>query len=258
MTGLVAQLAGLAGVTQDLAWGMFLVFLRVGAAMAVMPAFGEQTLPVRVRLMVTLAFTAVVAPAVADGMPGAGAVAGPMAAETVAGLILGLGLRFLVMALQVAGTVAAQSASLSQLFGGSAGEPQPAMANLFVVAALALAVTLGLHVRAAELLILSYDLLPPGRLPGAGDVARWGLDRVARCLALGVSLAAPFVAASVLYNVALGVINRALPQMMVSMVGAPALTFGGLALLAVATPPLLSLWLAALAAQLADPLGLAP
>jgi flagellar biosynthetic protein FliR len=50
------------------------------------------------------------------------------------------------------------------------------------------------------------------------------------------------VIASLLYNLALGAINRAMPQLMVSFVGAPALTLGGLALLALAAPILLSFW----------------
>lgn len=45
---------------------------------------------------------------------------------------------------------------------------------------------------------------------------------------------------------------------MVSMVGAPALTLGALALLAVATPILLAVWLQAFEAYLADPFGPPP
>jgi flagellar biosynthesis protein FliR len=257
MTALLEQMASLSGFGQDLVWAAFLVFLRVGAALAMMPAFGEQSVPQRVRIAIALAFAAVVTPAVApDIVPGP--VVGAFAAEVTAGLLIGIGLRLMVHALQIAGTIAAQAASLTQLFGGLAGEPQPAMANLFVMAGLALAVIAGLHVRAAELLILSYDLLPPGRLPGPGDVADWGTDRIARVFALGFSLAAPFVIASVLYNVALGVINKAMPQLMVSFVGAPALTLGGLVLLAISAPLLLGVWTAALSDHLAAPFSVAP
>ena len=63
-------------------------------------------------------------------------------------------------------------------------------------------------------------------------------------------IAAPFVIGSLLYNVALGIINRAMPQLMVAFIGAPALTWGGLALFAVAAPLILSVWLAAFAVLL--------
>lgn len=257
MTGILANLAELAEIGQDMGWAFFLVFLRIGAALSLMPAFGEQTVPQRVRLVVALAFAAVITPAVAPALT-PGPVAAAIAAEVVAGLLIGIGLRLMVIALQIAGTIAAQAASLTQVFGGLGAEPQPAMANLFVIAGLALAVMAGLHVRAAELVILSYDLLPPGRLPGPGDVAEWGLDRIVRVFALGFSLAAPFVIASVLYNAALGVINKAMPQLMVFFVGAPALTLGGLVLLAMTTPLLLGVWTQALSDHLAAPFSVAP
>lgn len=257
MSDLIATLTELTGLGQAALWSAFLVFLRVGAVMALLPAFGEQVVPQRVRLVLTLAFTAVVLPLMADRLPTDGFVV-PLFAEVVAGLALGIGLRLFVMALQIAGTIAAQAASLSQLFGGAGPEPQPAIANLLVLAGLALAVATGLHLRAVEAMILSYDFLPPGRLPGAADLADWGLRQVVRAFSLGFTLAAPFVIASLIYNVALGVINRAMPQLMVAFVGAPALTFGGLLLLAVTTPMALALWVQAFQAHLAAPFAPTP
>jgi len=53
MTGLLQPLLDLAA---DGLFAAFIVFWRVGAAMAALPAFGEQTLPQRVRLAMALAF----------------------------------------------------------------------------------------------------------------------------------------------------------------------------------------------------------
>jgi len=173
--------------------------------------------------------------------------------ETVAGLAIGAVIRLFVLALQMAGAMAAQAASLAQIFGGQYADPQPAMGHVLLVGGLALAAMLGLHVRLAEILILSYDMFPPGVLPGAGLIASWGLARIAHAFALAFSLAAPFVVASLVYNVALGVINRAMPQLMVAFVGAPAITAGGLLLLFLTAPILLGLWSDALSAFLANP-----
>ena len=239
----------------------FLVFLRVGAAMAVLPAFGERSLPMRVRLVLALAFTAVVAPAVAPALAGdldAGAMGRHLASETVAGLGLGLILRLMVMALQVAGAIAAQAVSLSQIFGIATIEPQAAIGHLMTTAGLALAAMLGLHVLIAEALVLSYEALPPGRLPDGAVLAGWGVDGVARAFGLAFSLAAPFLGAGLVYNVALGAISKAMPQLMVALVGAPAITLGGLVLTAVSLPLLLPVWLRAFAAVLADPFAVTP
>lgn len=235
----------LAQITQEVAIAAFLVFLRVGAALALLPAFGEQSVPMRLRLMIALAFTAVVAPA---AMPMIPASPGLFAAATEvgAGLALGAVFRMFVLALQIAGSIIAQATSLSQLAGGAAPDPQPAVGHLLTAAGLALAVMAGLHVKLAQALILSYHLLPSGNLPAAADFAEWGLDQVARAFGLGFSLAAPFTIAALMYNLALGAINRAMPALMVSFIGAPALSAGGLALLALLAPVLLAVWVGSL------------
>ena len=63
MSAVAAQLLDMAG---GWAWLGWVVFLRVAAAMALLPAFGSQSVPLRVRLALACAFAAVVAPAVAD------------------------------------------------------------------------------------------------------------------------------------------------------------------------------------------------
>lgn len=247
-----AALQDLGLLSTDALRAAALVFLRIGAAMALMPGFGDQAVPRRVRLVLALAFTAVVLPAVLQELPASGFLL-PAAAEVGAGLALGAGFRLFVLALVMAGTIAAQATSLSQAFGNAGPEPQPAVSQLFTMAALALAAMAGLHVRLAEVLILSYQIWPPGGLPVAADFAQWGLGQTAHAFALAFTLAAPFTLAALLYNLALGVINRAMPALMVSFIGAPALAGGGIALLALLTPLLLAVWLKAFDGFLATP-----
>jgi len=229
-------------------WIGFVVFLRVAATVALLPGFGEQSVPMRIKLVIALAFTLIVAPAVAPLAPefSFDFLATVALTETVAGTLLGLGIRLFILALQTAGAIAAQSTSLSQILGGAAIEPLPAMGYVLTVGAIALAVMAGLHVKAAQLLIHSYVLLPLGFFSPGSDVADWGLGQVARAFELAFVLAAPFVLMSVLYNLALGVINKAMPQLMVAFVGAPVITLGGLFLLFLAAPIMLSVWLDAL------------
>lgn len=220
------------------------VFLRVGAMCSVLPAFGEQSIPARVKLAIALAFTVIVFP----GLPLSGAsfggpkiVAAGMA-EVVAGLFFGIMLRLFVIALQVAGAIGAQATSLSQLFGSAGTDPLPAMGHVLVIGGLALATSLDLHVQIAKFIIHSYNLVPIGAfIPGA-QLIEAGVPEIARSFALGFSLAAPFFIASLIYNVTLGVINKAMPQLMVAFVGAPAITAAGLILLTLAAPFLLSIW----------------
>lgn len=245
----------LIALLEESLWLGFLVFVRVAATVSLLPAFGEQSVPMRIKLVLALAFTVVVAPTITLDLPTMtlGNVALLALTETVSGVLIGLGLRLFILALQTAGAIAAQATSLSQILGGAAIEPLPAMGYILTVGALALAALSGLHVKAAELMILSYDFLPIGLFAGGGDVAAWGTTQISRAFSLAFVLAAPFVLMSVLYNLTLGVINKAMPQLMVAFVGAPVITLGGLFILFLAAPGMLSVWLTALDQFMAAP-----
>lgn len=230
---------------QSILWSGFVVFLRIGAMAAVLPAFGEQMVPMRVRLGAAIAFTSVVAPALQtpDIPTGLYGFVPLLATEVVAGLFFGLCLRFMVHALEMAGTIAAQSTSLSQIFGGTAGaDPQPVMGRILMLSGLALACMLGLHVRLAAYILTTYDIVPIGKIISAEVMLDVGQSQISQAFALAFSLSAPFVVGALIYNITLGFINRAMPQLMVSFVGAPAITAGGMLLLLVSAPIMLHLW----------------
>lgn len=237
----------------------FLVFIRVSGVMALLPAFGEQTVPLRVRLALTFAFTLITFPAITVPYEMVGTntllFARFVVAEAIAGLAIGLIIRLMVMVLQIAGAIIAQATSLSQLFGGGAVDAQPAMGHVLFIGGLALAVTLGLHEEVAVLIIRSYSFLPIGLLPKSGDLSLLVVSHVAGTFALAFTFAAPFMIASMIYNTALGVINRAMPQLMVAFVGAPAITLGGLALLLVCAPFLLEIWAQKFFEVIGNPIG---
>ncbi|KMK65548.1 flagellar biosynthetic protein FliR [Puniceibacterium sp. IMCC21224] len=241
-------------------WGAFLVFLRTGSALMVLPVFGERMVPVRVRLLISLGLTAIVAPAVLGTVriPGAsvGALALCLGTETVSGLAIGLSLRLFVLALQTAGSIAAQSTSLSQLFGGNVTDPLPAVGHILTVAGMALLVMTGLHVKAAAYFIFSYRMLPLASFPDGAMLSNWGQAHINQMFGLAFTLAAPFIILSILYNLTLGVINKAMPQLMVAFVGAPVITFGTIALLFFAAPVLLTVWVQAFDHFLTNPFGM--
>lgn len=254
MIELLSAFAEIAGLGKAFALSALLVFLRIGAALALLPAFGEHSVPQRLRLIIALAFTAIVTPAVANEMPALTLlVAG---SEIVAGLAIGAVFRLFILALQIAGSIIAQATSLSQIAGGVAPEPQPAIGHLLTAAGLAVAVMAGLHVKLAEVLILSYQVFPAGNLPAAAEFSTWGLAHIGRAFSLGFSLAAPFTIAALMYNLALGAINRSMPALMVSFIGAPALSWGGLVLISALAPLLLGVWSGTFQTFLASPFEL--
>ena len=177
--------------------------------------------------------------------------------EAGIGFLIGISLRLLVMALQLAGSIAAQSTSITQVAGvGVTPDPMPAIGNILMMAGLTLALITGLHIKASLAIASTYELLPLGTIPVAGDIAEWGIARVANVFTFAFTLAAPFVIASFAYNLALGAINRAMPSLMVAFVGAPLITAGALLLLLLAGPTIISVWNDRLDLVLANPLGM--
>jgi flagellar biosynthetic protein FliR len=251
------ELATLSAMFDNYFWHGFVVFLRVGAVVSLLPGFGAQTVSVRIKLVIALAFTAIIAPVIEPPLLQV-AVAGftkLLLTETLTGFMIGIGVRLFIMALQTAGAIAAQSTSLSQLLGGAVAEPLAAIGYILTMGAIALAMIMGLHVKAASAIILSYEILPIGTLITGSQLADWGVRQISQAFELAFVLAAPFVLVSVLYNLALGAINKAMPQLMVAFVGAPLITFGGLFLLFVSSPFLLTIWSNALDEFLAQPFG---
>ncbi len=240
---------------------LMLVFVRVTAAISLFPAFGEQVIPSRVRLMVSIGFTLVVWPMVQQSLPQISdnltGLAVLVIIEAGIGFLIGISVRLMVMALQLAGSIAAQSTSISQIAGAAATpDPMPAIGNILVMAAMTLALVTGLHIKAAMSIASTYDILPMGTIPIAGDIAEWGIARSAAAFQFAFSMAAPFVIAALAYNLALGAINRAMPALMVAFIGAPAITAGAMLLLLLAGPAILSVWNDRLDAVLFDPLGM--
>ncbi|MDT8344396.1 MAG: flagellar biosynthetic protein FliR [Thermohalobaculum sp.] len=235
------------------------VFARVAAALAILPGIGERAVPMRVKLGLALGVTFLLAPMVREvaGSPPATplALVAVIGAEAAAGLVIGFAFRVMVIALQIAGTVAAQNVGIAQLFGGVAAESEPSIATLLMLGGIVLAMAAGLHVAVVAALADLYDVLPFGRPPSAAELADWGVGRVASAFSLAISLALPFVAVGFAYNLALGALSRAMPQLLVALVGAPLLVALGLGTLWLAVPELMARWGEALHPVFAAPLG---
>lgn len=257
---MIAQASDLLELSTTVLWHGFAVFLRVGVLVALLPGFGETSVPVRVKLGLAIAFTVPVASAIAPFVVNVSlpSIAWLLLTECLAGLCIGISIRLFVLGLSTAGSIAAQSTSLAQIFAGAGVDPQPAIGHVLIVAGLALAMMTGLHVKAVSFVILSYDLFPPARLPDATIVSEWGISLVSHVFSLAFMLSAPFVIVSVLYNLTLGVINRAMPQLMVAFVGAPVITFGGLAMLMILSPMILQVWLSSVEGFLLAPQRVLP
>lgn len=252
--------AQLLSLSESVMWLYLITFLRVAPVIALIPGFGEQSVPVRVKLALAIAFTIVVAPLIAPliaavDTPDFGRLVWLVTTETLIGLLIGIGLRLFVLALQTAGTIAGQATSLAQVLAGMGATPIPALGHILVFGGLALAMMTGLHVQVTRMIVLTYGLFPVAVLADAASVSQWGVRQVSGAFALAFTLAAPFVIVSVIYNLTLGIINRAMPQLMVVFVGAPVIAGAGIVILLLLAPTMMTVWIEALQAFTVNPFG---
>ncbi len=236
----------------------FGVFVRVTATVLLLPGIGERAVPARVKLGASIAFSLIVAPMVVGDFQPVNStpieIGRIVLTEAMAGLLIGLSIRLLMFVIQIAGTIAGQSLSVAQMFGGVSGpEPEPIFATILTLAVIALALAAGLHVKVALALAASYQIAPFGLALAADDVGSWAAASGSAAITLAVGLALPFLILSFVYNVSLGAINRAMPQLMVAFVGAPAIVMMGLGLLILALPVILQVWTDRLDLVLANP-----
>ncbi len=220
-----------------------LVYARVQACLMTMPAIGERVLPVRVRIAAAMALVplyAMAAPPVP--LPGILQLAALMGVEILSGLVLGLMVRVVAMALDVGATAIAQSASLSAMLGMSDEMAPHPIGNLLHMAGMALLMALGLPLFICQVLTDSFALKPAGLWPDIGVI--WpGFWRLAiHSLTLSMLIAAPFILGGLLFQMLAGVVARVMPAMPIVFVAAPAAILLALAALALLVPGLLSIW----------------
>jgi flagellar biosynthetic protein FliR len=253
----MTPLAQVFDLSIEMLWLHAAVFLRVAPIIGLLPGFGESSVPMRIKLVLVIAFTLIVTPVLSPDLANhaRAPTVGLILSETIVGLALGIALRLFLMALQMAGSIAAQSTSLAQILGNASQTPLPAIGHLLATGAVALMMIMGVHVRLAEMIVLSYGIFPVAEFPDVGTLSQWGVARIAQAFSFGFSLAAPFVLVSVLYNLTLGIINRAMPQLMVVLVGAPAAMALTLFLLMLVVPTMLVVWLGAFQSFVTNPFG---
>lgn len=236
------------------------VFTRIAAACFLIPGMGERAVPMQIRLGLALALTLLLWPLVRPLVPAtpqdAGGLVGLLLAEATAGLTIGIGFRIIVHVLQIAGMTAAFHLSISHMFGsGVAPTPEPTIATFLALGGIVLAMKAGLHVAVVGALAGLYEVLPFGRSPLGADAAEWSLARLAQGFAFGLSLAFPFILVSFAYNIALGALSRAMPQLLVALVGVPLLIGLGLVAVYLTLPAIYDRWRPLAERVLDAPLG---
>jgi flagellar biosynthetic protein FliR len=239
-------------------WIGALLFARIGTVLMLAPGWGEQVVPATFRLAAALLATASLAPLLAPTAPTPPAVfinGVPLILTEIAiGLIIGGSVRILMSALQVAGAVAGLSSGLgfAQQIDPLANQSSAVFGVFFSLLGIVLVMDAGLHRVMIEAAAESYVAFPPGALPPLGDVSIFVTDAVSASFRLGVQIAAPVLIFSLIFNAALGVVSRLIPQIQVFLIAMPLSVLLGLAIIALGLGGGITAWLSELGAEAAE------
>jgi len=210
-----------------LAATFMLVFARIGTMVMLLPGLGEMSVPSRFRLTIALVLAAVLLPlhrnAYQVDLRSFGPLLGLLAQEVFVGAVLGLTVRLMISALQIAGSVIAQQLGLGFVTAvdPSQGQQNVIVANFLTMLGITLVFASDMHHLVIAALDDSYSLFAPGELPLLGDVAALTTRTIATAFRIGIQLSAPFIVFGLLFNVGLGVLSRLMPQMQVFFIGLP-------------------------------------
>jgi flagellar biosynthetic protein FliR len=223
-------------------WLWMIAMLRPGAAFIAAPVFGSPTVPVQLRLVVSLAIGMPALDMVPFAVPPDGLMSVPgfalIAGEILVGLALGFSVQIGFAAASIAGEAIGNTMGLgfASMVDPMSGASTSALSQFLTILATFLFLALGGHLILASIIVDSYRVLPPGQAWIGPDVAHTIVMFGSDLFASGLAIALPVGFSLVLVQIVMGMLSRSAPSMNLFAVGLPATLMAGLVLLAIAAP----------------------
>lgn len=201
-------------------------FFRIGTMFMVAPVTGSTNVPIRVRLMLSLAVTAIVLPLL-PAPPQVTPFSWPAIAIIMQQVLIGAAMGFALMLVFGAIVTGGQLIAMQMGLGfASMVDPQngtqvPVLSQLYVLLTTLLFLGMDGHLVLIRLLVESFELLPVADVGLDRDamfaIAGWGTQMFAGAL----WLALPAMASLLVVNIAFGVMARSAPQLNIFAIGFP-------------------------------------
>ncbi len=222
-------------------WGVSftLVLTRMSAMLYAFPFFGSPAIARRVRILITLVLSFMLLPVVGvDGLGldwGLGHLTIAVLRELAVGLLIGFGTKFMFEAFSLAGTFAGRQMgfAIAELVDPVTSAPQSMVGQFWSLVAILLFLAVDGHHFLVRLMVQNFQMVPldTGVLtPESGRLLIHGSNQMFH---LALKLAAPALILSLMLDVGVGVLSRALPRLQVFFVALPLKLFVGVLALAI-------------------------
>lgn len=213
-------------ITHEL-FGIFLLFVRIGAVLMLMPGFGEVYILGRSRLLLAIILSLILAGPLGPSLPSLPTSNADLllliANEALLGLFVGAATRTMFAALHIAGsTIAAQSGlATASVFDPSQSTQGTLPGNFLTTTAMVLLFVTDGHHMLLRGIAGSYDHMNAGAPLPIDDMAAFITNMVQKGFNLGIQIAAPLLLVGLLTNLAMGVLNRLMPTFQVFFIALP-------------------------------------
>lgn len=201
-------------------------FMRISAMFISIPVFSVNTLPARLKVMLSLLITFVLFPTLPE-MPAVELFSAEGLAIGIQQMMIGLSTGFILQMvfsiLLFAGQSIAYSMGLgfASLVDPTTGVQTPVIAQLFVIGSSLLFLAVDGHLLLIEMLAQSFHSLPVSA-DGLGKAGLWRIIAwSSQIFSGGVLLALPIMATLLFVNISFGIASKAAPQLQLFGIGFP-------------------------------------
>ena len=235
-------------------------FARIGSSFLMMPFFSSNFIPVKIRLLFTLAFSVVLTPLMVDKMPVPPTTALELTrqifGEITIGFFMGLVPAIFMTAIDLAGINAAMATSFSNatVLDPQSSSQTTVLSSFLTLLAVMMLVATNLHHLMIGAVLDSYELFHVGEALMTEDMKEFIAKVLSLSFLCGFKIAAPFVLMIVVLYTSMGIMSRLMPQLNIMFVIMPLQVYLGLSLMMLSLPMMiwwfarfvddqLSLWL---------------
>lgn len=230
-------------------WAIGLVFARIGAFLMLAPGIGDSSIPPRIRLLIALFIAAAIAPLVMAKLPllpndNAGLFRF-IGVEVMIGLAIGFATRVMYGALATAGTIVGLQTGLAfaMTLDPSQGTQDSTFSTFLALVGVVILLQSNIHHLFIMGALNSYNNFAANGTFPAGIGADWLISAFSKSFLIAFQFCAPLIVFGIIYNVALGLINRAAPAIQVFFITQPIQIFFGMFIFMLSIGGGMMLWL---------------
>lgn len=224
-----------------------MVFLRLGAAVMLMPGFMSSYINPNIRLSTALALSLILMPIVIPHLPpnpnNISALIFCILHEITIGIFLGAVMQFIYSALNLAGSFAGQAIGFgnAQVFDPTTQNQSIVVESFLSIVALTVIFITDIHHLMISAIVDSYHLFPVNQALPWGDFAKELTSLLNSSFIMGFKLGSPFIAFTIIFYTGMGLVSRLMPQLNIFFLSLPLQIYLGLGLLFITTP-IIILW----------------